>query len=44
MRRHLTDDHAPDRDALEMLADLNCYPYATPAARPVTLHLEQVSA
>lgn len=29
-------DHGPDRAMLEMLADLNCYPYVTPAARPVT--------
>lgn len=25
----------PDRATLEMLADLNCYPHVTPAARPV---------
>lgn len=30
------DRKGPDRAVLEMLADLNCYPYVTPAARPVT--------
>lgn len=35
MRQHLADDRVPDRAVLEMLADLNCFPYATPAARPV---------
>ena len=35
LRRHLSDGRRPDRAALEMLADLNCYPYVTPAARPL---------
>jgi hypothetical protein len=33
LQRHLTDRRPPDREALEMLADLNCFPYVTPAAR-----------
>lgn len=35
VRSHLHDRRQPDRGALEMLADLNCFPYATPAARPL---------
>ncbi|MBJ7358379.1 hypothetical protein [Nocardioides sp.] len=35
LTEHLAD-RAPDRQVLEMLADLNCYPHVTPAARPVT--------
>jgi hypothetical protein len=33
IQRHL--DVRPDRGVLEMLADLNCFPCVTPAARPV---------
>ena len=36
IQRHLQDRPQPDRGALEMLADLNCFPYATPAARPLS--------
>ena len=32
---HLSERRQPDRGVLEMLADLNCFPYATPAARPL---------
>ncbi len=35
LRSHLDDRRRPDRGVLEMLADLNCFPYVTPAARPV---------
>jgi hypothetical protein len=42
MRRHLSDALVPDRAVLEMLADLNCFPFATPAAR--SLALEEVGA
>lgn len=44
MRRHLADDRPPDRDVLEMLADLNCFPFVTPAARPVSGDLAEVGA
>jgi hypothetical protein len=37
LRRHLDDGLVPDRAALEMLADLNCFPHATPAARPLAV-------
>ena len=33
LRQHLQDGQCPDRAVLEMLADLNCFPYVTPAAR-----------
>ena len=33
LRQHLEDGQRPDRAVLEMLADLNCFPYVTPAAR-----------
>ena len=35
IRRHLEDRRCPDRAVLEMLADLNCFPHVTPAARPL---------
>lgn len=35
LREHLSDGCRPDRGALEMLADLNCFPHVTPAARPM---------
>ena len=35
LRRHLKDRRSPDRSVLEMLADLNCFPFVTPAARPM---------
>jgi hypothetical protein len=35
IRQHLRDRTWPDRGVLEMLADLNCFPHATPAARPL---------
>ena len=35
LRQHLRDRTRPDRGVLEMLADLNCFPHATPAARPL---------
>ena len=44
LRVHLSDDRAPDRGVLEMLADLNCFPFVTPAARPVVTDLEEVGA
>lgn len=37
LRRHLDDGLRPDRAALEMLADLNCFPFVTPAARPMAV-------
>jgi hypothetical protein len=33
LREHLSN-RGPDRAALEMLGDLNCFPHVTPAARP----------
>ena len=33
LQRHLADRRRPDREALEMLADLNCFLHVTPAAR-----------
>ncbi len=33
IRLHLKGRTRPDRGVLEMLADLNCFPYTTPAAR-----------
>jgi hypothetical protein len=33
LQRHLKDGRIPDRAVLEMLADLNCFPHVTPAAR-----------
>ena len=36
IQRHLQDEQ-PDRGALEMLADLNCFPYVTPASRPLSI-------
>jgi hypothetical protein len=38
MRGHLNDRRPPNRGVLEMLADLNCFPWVTPAARPLTGH------
>jgi hypothetical protein len=35
VRCHLEDRRRPDRGILEMLADLNCFPYLTPATRPL---------
>ncbi len=35
IRLYLTDRTRPDRGVLEMLADLNCFPHLTPAARPL---------
>jgi hypothetical protein len=35
---HLEERRLPDRGVLEMLADLNCFPYVTPAARPLLDH------
>ena len=35
LRQNLKDRQRPDRAVLEMLADLNCFPFATPAARPM---------
>lgn len=35
IRLHLKDRTRPDRGVLEMLADLNCFPHVTPAARPL---------
>lgn len=35
LRKYLKDRQRPDRAVLEMLADLNCFPFVTPAARPM---------
>ncbi|MDX6371054.1 MAG: hypothetical protein QOD98_42 [Nocardioidaceae bacterium] len=35
IQRHLRDRRRPDLGVLEMLADLNCFPCETPAARPL---------
>jgi hypothetical protein len=37
IRLHLRDRRRPDLGVLEMLADLNCFPCETPAARPLRL-------
>jgi hypothetical protein len=37
IQRHLDDRRRPDLEVLEMLADLNCFPCETPAARPLRL-------
>jgi hypothetical protein len=38
IQQHLQDGRRPDRGVLEMLADLNCFPHVTPAARPMVGH------
>ena len=37
LQQHLSDRRLPDREALEMLADLNCFPHVTPDARPLAV-------
>jgi hypothetical protein len=44
LRVHLSDARTPNRGVLEMLADLNCFPYLTPAARPVLADLAAAGA